>query len=124
MEKIFDNNDVCKNSLSHSPEEEIEECNIGTLDEVKNVKLSSSLPLDKKKYLNLLKNYKDVFAWSYNELKTYHTSLIEHKILLKPEAKPFQQKLRRTNPILLPTIEKELKKLLDAHIIVPLRYSN
>lgn len=50
--------------------------------------------------------------------------MIEHKIPLKPEAKPFQQKLRRINPILLPTIEKELKKLLDAHIIVPLRYSN
>jgi len=50
--------------------------------------------------------------------------LIEHKIPLKREAKSFQQKLRRINPILLPSIEKELEKLLDAHIIVPLRYSN
>lgn len=77
----------------------------------------------KAKYLNLLKNYKDVFAWSYSELKTYDTTLIEHKIPLKPEEKPFQKKLRRINPIILPTIEKELKKLLDAHIILPLRYS-
>lgn len=71
--------------------------------------MSSTLPLYVKiKYLNLLKNHKYVFSWSYNELKTYDTSLIEHKIPLKPEAKPFQKKLRRINPILLPTIEKEL----------------
>jgi len=55
---------------------------------VRNVKLSSTLPLDVKiKYLNFLKKYKDVFAWSYNELKTYDTYLIEHKIPLKPKAK-------------------------------------
>lgn len=85
MEKLFDNNDVSENPLFNSPKEEIEECNIGTLNDVRNVKFSSTLPLDVKiKYLNLLKNYKDVFVWSYNELKTYDTSLIEHKIPLKP----------------------------------------
>jgi hypothetical protein len=35
----------------------------------------------------------------------------------------FRQKLRQVNPILLLVIEKELKKLLDAKIIVPIRYS-
>lgn len=89
MEKLFDNNDFYKNSLFHSPEEEIEECNIGTLDVVRNVQLSSTLPSDVKvRYLNLLKNYKYVFVWSYNELKTYDTYLIEHKIPLKPKEKP------------------------------------
>ena len=38
--------------------------------------------------------------------------------------KPFRQKLRRFNPTLFPVIEKEVKKLLDAKIIVPLRYSS
>jgi hypothetical protein len=33
------------------------------------------------------------------------------------------KKLRQINPILLPVIEREVKKLLDAKIIVPLRYS-
>jgi len=46
LEKIFDNNDASKNPLSNSTEEEIEECNIGTLGEVSNVKISSSFPLD------------------------------------------------------------------------------
>ena len=43
---------------------------------------------------------------------------------MKPGVKPFRQKLRQINPILLPVIEKEVQKLLDAKIIVPLRYSD
>jgi hypothetical protein len=65
-----------------------------------------------------------VFAWTYEDLKTYDTTVIEHKIPLKEEAKPFRQKLRQINPMLLPVMEREVKKLLDAQIIVPLRYSD
>lgn len=68
--------------------------------------------------------YKDVFAWKYEDLKTYDTSIIKHKIPLKPESKPFQKKLRRINLILYPLIEKEVKKLLDSKIRFSLRYSN
>jgi hypothetical protein len=64
-----------------------------------------------------------VFAWTYEDLKTYDTFFIEHKIPLKGEAKPFRQKLRQINPILLLVMEREVKKFLDARIIVPLRYS-
>jgi hypothetical protein len=42
---------------------------------------------------------------------------------LKEETKPFRQKLREINPMMLPIMEKEVKKLLDAQIIIPLRYS-
>jgi hypothetical protein len=43
---------------------------------------------------------------------------------LKEEAKPFRKKLRQINPMLPPVMENEVKKLLDAQIIVPLRYSD
>jgi hypothetical protein len=69
----------------------------------------------------LLKEYKDVFAWSYEDLKTYDTFIIEHKIPLKPGVNPFKQTLRQINHILLFVIERDIKKLLDAKIIVPLR---
>ena len=92
---------------------------------MQNIKISTYLaPQVRDEYLKLLKKYKDVFAWSYADIKTYDTSLIEHKIPLKTEAKPYQQKLRRINLVLLKTIEKELNKMLDAHIILPLRCSN
>ena len=64
-----------------------------------------------------------MFAWSYEDLKFYDTNVIRQTIPLKENEKPFRQKLRRVNPLLLPVIEKEIKKLFDAKIIVSLRHS-
>ena len=125
LERLFDQNGIpVKFTLQPQPEE-VEDYDIGTKEETRMVKISKFLPPEiKSKYKDLLRQYKDVFSWSYDELRTYDTSLIDHKIPLKPGVKPFRQKLRQFNPILLPVIEKEVKKLLDAKIIVPLRYSD
>jgi hypothetical protein len=89
------------------------------------VKISKYLPPEvKNQYKYLLARYKDILSWSYEELRTYDTTVIEHKIPLKPGVKPFRQKLRQINPILLPMVEREVKNLLDAKMIVPLRYSD
>jgi hypothetical protein len=64
-----------------------------------------------------------VFAWGYADLKSYDMSIIQHRILIKEDQKPFRYKLRRINPKLLPMIEKEIKKMYVAKIIVPLRFS-
>ena len=69
-----------------------------------------------------MKMYTDVFAWSYEDIKEYDTSIIQHTIPIKPGEKPFRQKLRRVNPMLLPVIEIEIKKLSNAKIIVTLRF--
>jgi hypothetical protein len=88
------------------------------------IKLSKSLPTEKKsKYIELFKEYVDVFAWGYEDLKYYDTSIIQHQIPIKEEHKPFRKKLKRINPKLLPLIEKGIKKMYDAKIIVPLRFS-
>ena len=71
------------------------ECNIGTPEEPKFVKLSRSLTEEQRiGYTDLLREFSEVFTWTYEDLKTYDTSVIEHKIPLKEEAKPFKQKLR------------------------------
>ena len=85
------------------------------------MKISKALLAEQReRYIKMLKEYVDIFAWSYGDLKTYDTSIIQYKVPLKPNVKPFRQKLRRINPALFPVIEKEVKKLLDAKIIVPL----
>jgi len=71
----------------------------------------------------LMREYVDVFAWDYNDLKAYDTSIIQHTIPIRKNVKPFKKKLRRINPKLLPMIEKEVKKLFDVKIIVSLRFS-
>ena len=124
LERLFNQDDIPLRSTLQPQPEEVEDCDIGTKENPRLVKLSKYLsPEIKSRYVEFLRQYKDVFAWSYDELQTYDTTVIEHKIPLKPCIKPFKQKLRQINPMLLPVIEKEVKKLLDAKIIVPLRYS-
>ena len=67
-----------------------------------------------------MKEFSNVFAWRYEYLKEYDTSIIQHKIPIKENEKPFIQKLKRINPLLLPLIEKEVISIFDAKINVSL----
>jgi len=88
------------------------------------IKLSKALPPDQKlKYVELFKEFQNVFAWSYEDLKSYDTFVIQHTIPLKENQKPFKKKPRRVNPVLLPLIEKEVKRVYEAGIIAPIRFS-
>ena len=101
------------------------ECDIGSAEQPRMVKIYKALTAEQRnRYIKLLKEHVDVFAWSYEELRTYDTGITQYKVPLNPNVKPFRQKLRRINPALFPVIEKEVKKLLDAKIIVPLNYSS
>ena len=53
-----------------------------------------------------MKEYSNVFAWSYNDLKAYDTSVIQHTIPIKKDEMPFKQNIRIMNPKLLPLVEK------------------
>jgi hypothetical protein len=124
LERLFDMNDVAVKVKGLTNDADVTECNVGTEKDPKYVKLSSILSRERRaEYVELLKEFVDVFAWTYEYLRTYDTNIIEHKIPLKEETKPFRQKLRQINPILLPIMEKEVKMILDAKIIIPLRYS-
>jgi hypothetical protein len=70
-----------------------------------------------------MKDFPDVFKWSYDDLKVYDTKVIQHVIPLKEDHKLFKQKMRRINPLLLPLIKREVKKIFDAKISVSLWFS-
>ena len=90
----------------------------------KHVNLASHLTKKQRAdYGELLKEFADIFAWQYDDLKTFDTEVIQHKIPLNKDTKPFRKKLRSFNTFLLPTMEREINKLLGARIIIPLRYS-
>ena len=99
--------------------------NIGSAENPTMVKLSKALrPYLKTKYISLLSSFTNVFSWDYSDLKSYETSIIQHIIPIKPNQKPFRQKLRRINPKLLPSIENEVNQLYKAGIIVPIQFSD
>ena len=124
LEKIFDQNDVSKSPRMQANDEEVETCNLGTVVVPKMINIFKFLSVEMKhKYIEMMKKFIDVFAWSYAYLKKYDPTIIQNTIPMKENEKPFKQKLRRINPLLMPLIEKEIKKLLDAKIIVPIRFS-
>ena len=105
LEDLFDFNDIPKKPKMEPLRVDIEDYNLGIEDDPKIEKLSKSLPPNQKlKYVELMREFQDVFAWSYEDLKSYDTSIIQHTIPLKDNQKPFKQKLRRINPVLLPLI--------------------
>jgi len=63
LEDLFDSNDVPKKPKMEPLKSNIEECNIGSEEDLKMIKLSKSLPPNEKvKYIELLKEFQDVFA--------------------------------------------------------------
>ena len=123
MEEFFDSNDVARSPNLAPSDAKVEECNIGTKEEPKVIKISKDLTKEyKEKYIKLMKEFYDVFAWSYDDLKGYDLGVIQHTIPIQRNVKPFKHKLRRMNHMLLLLIEKEIKKL-EAKIIVSLRFS-
>lgn len=68
----------------------------------------------------MLREFKDVFAWSYDDLKAYSPKIIQHTIPLKEGVKPIKQKLRQMNPKLAPLVKEELQKMVDVGIIAPI----
>jgi len=127
IENLFDLQEKfkkSKNTKTSSSCPLYEVINLGTIENLRNINLRKSISLEERKaYLHFLKEYQDVFSWSYQDLKTYDTRIIQHTIPLIPEVKPFQQKMQKFHPSLEPLMLKEIKKLLDANIIFQFRNS-
>ena len=91
LEQFFDQNDAVKDPKVKRVENAIEDKNIGIEENPKIVKLSKKFPAkEKHEYVKLMKKYTNVFAWSYDDLKEYDTSIIPHNIPIKPGEKPFR----------------------------------
>jgi len=72
---------------------------------------------------DLLKEYKDCFAWDYTEMSGLDRSIVEHRLPIKPRFRPHQQPARRYNPNILPDIKAEITKLIEAKFIRQCRYA-
>ena len=89
------------------------EINIGTNKHPKLMKIGKrTSEKERNSLINLIKEYRDVLAFSYDELKVYREDVFQHTIPLieeVKEVKPFWQKLRWINSKLAPILQKELQ---------------
>ena len=104
-------------------EEQIELVNLGSEDDVNEVKIGSRLcPEVKKGLIDLLREYSDVFAWSYQDMPGLDSEIVEHRLSMKPECPPVKQKLRRTHPDMAIKIKEEVQKKIDVGFLVTAEY--
>ena len=69
-------------------EEQVELVNLGSEDDVKEVKIGSRLCPDAKKGLiDLLREYSDVFAWSYQDMPGLDSKIVENRLSLSQNAR-------------------------------------
>ena len=92
LEDLYDIKDRFKhviNAKLQSSTHKFELINLGSDHAPQNINLGLGLSLEEKEaFIKLLRKNKQVFAWKYDDLKTYDTSIIQHTIPMLPDQKP------------------------------------
>ena len=74
----------------------MKEVKLGIVEEPRIIYISSLLPSDfKEEIIATLQEFKDYFAWNYDEMPRLDRSLVEHRLPIKPKFHLFQQPPRR-----------------------------
>ena len=70
-------------------------------------------------YIDPFKEFRHVFAWSYEEMSGIDRSIVQHEIKTYESATPIRQKLWLVNHRKTTTIKAEVEELLKAGFIYP-----
>ncbi|XP_074300411.1 uncharacterized protein LOC141631671 [Silene latifolia] len=104
--------------------DELKELNLGTREDPRPIYISALLTKEEEEeYYKLLVEYKDVFAWSYKEMPGLSPKIAVHRLAIKKGTSPKKQPQRRFRPKLVPEIEREVNKLIEAGFIREVKYS-
>ena len=93
-------------------------------EEPKQVWIATDLAQDEEELLiNTLKEYRDVFAWSYKDLKGVDPDICQHTIPMREDAKPSKQRPYTYNDNFANKIKEEINKLLEAEFIYEIEHT-
>ena len=103
--------------------EDVETINLGEEDDEKEVKIGTNMTEEtREKLRTLLKEFKDVFAWSYQDMLGLDSDIVQHRLPLKPECPLIKQKLRRIKPEVSLKIKEEVEKQFNAGFLTVAKY--
>ncbi|XP_077251627.1 uncharacterized protein LOC143890831 [Tasmannia lanceolata] len=104
-------------------EEEIETINIGNETETREIRIGKTLsPEEPEELTDLLREFKEVFAWSYKDMPGLSEDIVQHRLPLIPGARPKKQKLRRMKPEWALKIKDEVTKQLEVGFLEVVEY--
>ena len=103
--------------------EPLEVINLGSEEDLKEVKIGALLHPDvKSRLIEMLKEYVDIFSWSYQDMPGLDTDIVEHHFPLKLECSPIKDKLRITHPNMAVKIKEEVLKQINVGFLLILVY--
>nr|XP_027086548.1 uncharacterized protein LOC113708287 [Coffea arabica] len=101
----------------------LKEINLGTSDDPRPIYISSCMtPEEEKEYVDLLLEFKDVFAWNYSEMPGLDPRVAVHNLSVQRGTKPIKQTQRHFRPELIPLIENEINRLIESGFIRNVKY--
>ncbi|XP_070057752.1 uncharacterized protein [Nicotiana tomentosiformis] len=101
--------------------DETEVVNLGDFEIVKETHISIHLsPSEKKEYTRFLREYEDIFAWSYDDMTGLSTSIVAHKLPTNPMCPPVKQKLRKFKPYM--SLKTKVTKQIKAKVLRVVEY--
>ena len=97
--------------------------NLGVGEEKKEVKVGTGMTTPvRDELVVLLRNYQDIFTWSYQDMLGLNPDIVQHRLPLNPDCSPVKQKLRRMKPDMSLKIKEEVKKQFNTGFLVVARY--
>ncbi|PKI74808.1 hypothetical protein CRG98_004826, partial [Punica granatum] len=105
--------------------EPTKEINVGTEEEPRTLKIGTTLdPAQRARMIDFLREYQEVFAWSYADMPSLDPSIVEHFLPLDTEKfLPKRLQLRRQRASLLLRIKEKVVKQIDAGFLEVCNYS-
>ena len=80
----------------------------------KPIKIGVNFPKDMRDELKaLLKEFKEIFAWSYQDMPGLDTEIVFHRILVKSECLPMWQALRRMKSKIILKNQRRSRKAVE-----------
>uniref|UniRef100_A0A2N9G270 Integrase catalytic domain-containing protein n=1 Tax=Fagus sylvatica TaxID=28930 RepID=A0A2N9G270_FAGSY len=121
LQRVSSSNDDILEALERQDEgskpniEELEIVNLANEgEEPREVKIGTRCAAEQKEALiALLREFHEIFAWSYQDMPGLDTDIVVHKIPLKPECKPVKQALRRMKPEVILKIKEGSGKAVE-----------
>ena len=81
-------------------------------------------PQEEELLIETLEQYRDIFAWSYKDLKGVEPSVCKHTIPMREDAKPRKQRPYTYNDTFAKKIKEEIDKLLEADFIYEIEHTD
>ncbi|XP_058766321.1 uncharacterized protein LOC131639897 [Vicia villosa] len=111
------------NVADEANKDPLEEVDLGEEGDKRPTFISANIDQElKSEVILLLKEFKDCFAWDFNEISGLSRELVELKLPIQARKKPVKQTPRRFAPAVMSKIKEEVEQLLKSKFIRSARY--